>query len=73
MPTREEKEVFFRTILSLVQEHQLNYIEAVVHHCEEIEMEMETAVLLMDERLKALIAQNAEDLHLMHRIGRLPL
>jgi hypothetical protein len=36
-------------------------------------MEVETAVMLMDERLKALIAQNAEELHLIQRMGRLPL
>ncbi len=73
MPTKEEKDAFFRTIVSLTQQHQLNYFEAIVHHCEEIDMEIETAVLLVDERLKALLAQNAEDLHLIPRVGRLPL
>lgn len=73
MPTKEEKDEFFRNIVGAVQQHQLNYIEAVIHHCCEIDMEIETAVLLIDERLKALLAQTAEDLHLIQRVGRLPL
>jgi len=73
MPTREEKETFFKAIVSTSQLHNLNYIESVVHYCEEIDMEMESALLLMDDRLKALIAQDAEDLHLIPRYGRLPL
>jgi hypothetical protein len=44
-----------------------------VHYCEEIDMEIESAILLIDDRLKALIAQDAEDLHLIPRFGRLPL
>jgi len=73
MPTREEKETFFRAIVSTSQKHDLNYIESVVHYCEEIDLELESALLLMDDRLKALIAQDAEDLHLIPRYGRLPL
>lgn len=73
MPTREEKDAFFRAIVAIVQRHNLNYIESVVYYCEEIDMELESAVLLIDERLKALLAQDAEDLHLIPRFGRLPL
>lgn len=73
MPTREEKESFFKAIVEISQRHDFNYIESVVHYCEEIDMEMESAILLIDDRLKALIAQDAEDLHLIQRFGRLPL
>jgi hypothetical protein len=73
MPTREEKEAFFKAIVAVSQKHDFNYIESIVHYCEEIDMEMESAVLLIDDRMKALIAQDAEDLHLIPRYGRLPL
>lgn len=73
MPTKEEKEAFFRAIVEITQRHDLNYIESVVHYCESIDMELESAILLIDERLKALLAQDAEDLHLIPRFGRLPL
>jgi hypothetical protein len=73
MPTREEKDSFFKTIVDISQQHDFNYIESIVHYCEEIDMEIESAILLIDDRLKALIAQDAEDLHLIPRFGRLPL
>lgn len=73
MPTREEKEEFFRAIVKISQKHDFNYIESIVHYCEEIDMELESAILLIDDRMKALLAQDAEDLHLIPRFGRLPL
>lgn len=73
MATREEKEAFFRAILDIVRIHRFNYIESIIHYCDEHEMEIETAVLLIDDRLKSLLAQTAEDLHLIPKIGRLPM
>lgn len=73
MPTREEKDAFFTAVMGIVHQHDLNYIESVIHYCEAIDMELESAILLIDDRLKALIAQDAEDLHLIPRFGRLPL
>lgn len=72
-PTQEERDIFFRAVANIVEHQQLNWIEAVVHYCQEIEMEIETAVVLIDERLKAKLTQTAEDLHLIQRVGRLPL
>lgn len=72
-PAQEERDIFFRAVVNIVEHQQLNYIEAVVHYCEEIGMEIETAVVLIDERLKARLTQTAEDLHLIQRVGRLPL
>ncbi len=73
MPTREEKETFFQSIAEIAKKHDFNYIESVIQYCEETDMEMESVILLLDDRLKALIAQDAESLHLIPRFGRLPV
>lgn len=71
--TIEEKEQFFQTVIDTKKKHQVNVIEAVLMVLEERDMDIDTGGLLVNEKLKALLAQTAEDLHFMPRRGRLSL
>lgn len=74
MPTKEEMLVFYREIESLVQKSGLNYIEAIVEHCEQTGLEIEIAASLINSNLKSKIAAVAHDNNLMkEKIARLPI
>lgn len=59
----------------VVTEKRLTYIEAVVYYCEETGLEVEVAGTLIknNPKLRALIQEEAEDLHYLPKTGRLPL
>lgn len=62
-------------IEKVVVEKKLTYIEAVVYYCEETGLEVEVAGTLIknNPKLKALIQEEAEDLHYLPKTGKLPL
>lgn len=65
---------FARSIDDLVQKSGLNYIEAIVEHCEQTGLEIEVAASLINSNLKSKIAAVAHDHNLMkEKISRLPI
>ena len=60
-------------IESLVQKTKMSYIDAVMYYCEENKLEPETAGKMIGGKLKQNIQDEAEDLHLIQRISKLPL
>lgn len=62
-------------IEKVVTEKKLSYIEAVVYYCEVTGLEVEVAGTLIknNPKLKALIQEEAEDLHYLPKGNKLPL
>lgn len=62
-------------IEKVVGEKKLSYIDAVVYYCEVTGLEVEVAGTLIknNPKLKALIQDEAEDLHYLPKTGKLPL
>ena len=65
--------VFMENIENLVQQTKMTYIDAVMHYCEENNLEPETAGKMIGGKLKQNIQEEAEDLHLIERTSKLPL
>ncbi len=67
------KEFSFR-IEKLVSETGLLYMDAVVHYCDQNELEVEVAAKLCNIQIKNRIESEAADLNMMkEKISRLPL
>lgn len=69
----EEREKFSRHIESLADKLKVNTIEAIVHYCEENEVEIESAAALINDRLKEKLHLEAQKLRILPRDSRLPL
>lgn len=68
-------ETLIRIIEDIVEEYDMNYIDAVIHYCETEDMDLETVAMTIAENshLKARIQMDAEDLHYIKRTARLPI
>ena len=64
---------FMEQIETLVQRTNMTYLDAVMHHCEENKLELETAGKMIGGKLKQNIQDEAEDLHLIERTSKLPI
>ncbi len=64
---------FMEKIENLVQKTKMTYIDAVLHYCEENNLEPETAGQLIGGKLKQQIQEEAEELHLVKRSAKLPI
>jgi len=73
MPTREERDEFSILILKRASHLRTDHIDAIVTYCDEIGLEMEVAATLINEELKARIEEEAEELRIIPKTGRLPL
>lgn len=51
-PTKEECQNFEQIIDKLVKSTNLNYVEAIIHHCETTGLELEVAISLTNKNLK---------------------
>ena len=60
-------------IEELVQRTNMTYIDAVLHYCEENNLEPETAGQLVGGKLKQQIQEEAEELHLVKSSAKLPI
>lgn len=65
----------FIEIEKIVQNKKISYIEAVVYYCEATGLEVEVAGTLIksNPKLKAVIQEEAEDLHFLPKTRKLPL
>lgn len=73
MPTKEEMRKFSEVIESLVKEKRIDYMDAVVLHCEQIGFEVELAASLLTPPIKAKISEEAQAMNLIKKVNKLPL
>jgi len=68
-------DTFYDDIEDLVWQHDINYIDAVVLYCEINNLEIESVVSLVrkNENLKSKISLDAEVLHFLPKVQRLPI
>lgn len=71
MATREEIRKFSELIENIVQERDLEYMDAVIAHCEETGFEIELAATLLAPPIKAKIGEEAQSMNLMKKVNRL--
>ena len=64
---------FYTKIVKLVQDTKLSYMDAVLHYCDQNNMEPETAAQLVNTKLKAQIREEAEVLNFLPKTAELPL
>lgn len=65
---------FSMRIEELVCELNIPYMDAIVHYCENHEIEIETAAKLINNKIKQSIASEASDLNMMkEKINKLPV
>ena len=66
---------FLHEIETLVVDKKMEYIDAIVHYCEQNNMEIETAAKLIkqNQRFKAKVRSEAESLHFLPKTSKLPL
>jgi len=68
-------ETFIREVETLVRDHDLDYMDAVLHFCEANGVEMETiaSIIKNNPSIKSKVQEEAEGLHLLPKKSRLPL
>ena len=64
---------FYTKIVKLVEDTKLSYMDAVLHYCDQNNMEPETAAQLINTKLKAQIREEAEVLNFLPKTAKLPL
>ena len=64
---------FYTKIVKLVEDTKLSYMDAVLHYCDQNNMEPETAAQLVNTKLKAQIREEAEVLNFRPKTAKLPL
>lgn len=73
MATKEEQKNFSSLIQSIVEEKNLSYIDAIVHHCEQTGFEIELAATLLTAVIKSKISDEAQSLNLIKKVNKLPI
>ena len=70
-----DTEVIHINIEALVRSHGLEYIDAILHYCEVNNYDVETigTIIAQDVNLTAKVEEEAENLHFLKRISRLPI
>lgn len=58
---------FRQEINEMVEQKGVTYFDAVIHYCSTNNVEVETAAKLLSPEMKKLIAQEANDLHLLKK------
>jgi len=70
----ESTKDFSLKIEKIVYELKVTYMDAIVHYCENHEIEIETAAKLINNKIKQSIASEASDLNMMkEKINKLPV
>jgi hypothetical protein len=65
-------EAFALYIEHAVRTRKVSYMEAVVEFCEKRDLEPETIVPFLSDKIKHAIAAEAQRLHLLHKSAELP-
>lgn len=73
MPTKEEIKNFSLVIEQMALNLKCGKIDAIVHYCQEMGMEIEVASSLLSSNLKAKIKEEAEESNLLKKTSKLPI
>ncbi len=73
MPTREEIKNFSEVIENIVRQRRIDYMDAIVMHCQETGFEIELAATLITPPIKAKISEEAQAANLIKKVNRLPI
>jgi len=75
MVSKLTPQTFCQEIESLVVELRTDYMDAVLHYCEKNNIELETAasIIKSNNKFKAIIQNEGEDLNLLPKTAKLPL
>lgn len=73
MPTKEEIKNFSLVIEQMALNLKCSKIDAIVHYCQEMGMEIEVASSLLSSNLKAKIREEAEETNLLKKTSKLPV
>lgn len=73
MPTKEEIKNFSLVIEQMALNLRCSKIDAIVHYCQEMGMEIEVASTLLSSNIKAKIKEEAEEANLLKKTSKLPI
>lgn len=73
MASKEDVLKFEEIIEDIVWELDINYIDAILHYCEEKSIEPEVVTSMIGRSLKTKIAEDAERLNFLPRTAKLPI
>lgn len=73
MPTKEEMRKFSEIIEQLVRDRRIDYMDAVILHCQETGFEVELAASLLTPPIKAKISEEAQAMNMIKKVNKLPL
>lgn len=59
-------------IESIRSKHSMSYVDAIVHYCEEIDIEVESVVSMIDVTLKAKVELEASAVNCVPKVNCLP-
>ena len=73
MATRDEIQSFSEMIMRLATEKRIEMMESVCLYCEQSGLEIEVAATLLSQAMKSKIQEEATNLNLLKKEGRLPI
>lgn len=75
MAVQSRSKEFFESVETLVWQHDMSYMEAVILYCEKNQVEIESVISLIknNDNLKSKIQLEAEDLNFLPKSARLPI
>ena len=73
MATKDEIQSFSEMIIKLATEKKIEMMEAVCLYCEQSGLEIEVAATLLSQAIKSKIQEEATNLNLLKKEGRLPI
>jgi Phage late-transcription coactivator len=73
MATKDEIQTFSEMIMRLATEKRIEMMEAVCLYCEQTGLEIEVAATLLSQAIKSKIQEEATNLNLLKKEGRLPI
>lgn len=73
MPTKEEIKNFSLVIEQMALNLKCTKMDAIIHYCQEMGMEIEVASTLISNNLKAKIKEEAEESNMLKKTSKLPI
>ena len=73
MATKDEKNVFSTNVIHRAERNHIKCMEALIDYCEELNLEIESAALLVNDVLKSRLEEEAQLLHFLPRSAKLPI
>jgi murein endopeptidase len=73
MPTKNEISEFSDLINEIAENQGMTRMEAIIHHCEQTGLEIDVASSLISSALKSKIREEAQELNLLKKTGKLPV